>query len=319
MRLKESWIGEFIRHEGQEDRHTCNQCGTDGLLLNRTKNAWYCFGCCVGGMLDAPIGEQPQPSKLLPRQVSLRDVLQASFYMPVLLERTRIGIPPGNVVLKSCREVGGVWYPVLLDDGKGRLLFYRGICPSAFENFCCGIRPKRFDYQNPLESECYYAAWDLTVQDGDEAGILIYQPDHPMRYRTVGTRGLLLFGDMKKVRVCMIVEGLFDALAILAAYPNREDLVVVATLGKDVSDYQVTLLTEMNCPKIVPHAVTYVVGLDSDARLQAVELLLKLIPHGDALVLFPRQGKDWDELYRMAGGVSCLRNQMGFVLKRRVD
>lgn len=321
MRLKESRIGEFIRHEGQEDRHSCNQCGTNGLLMNLIKNAWYCFGCGVGGKLDSMIeadlpatGARWRNSER--RQVSLKELLKVSWSPPSTLSRTGFGVPPGNVFLG--KYIGWDTTP-LLDDSQGRLQFYGKLCPSTFQEPCYFLRPN----YTALDNSTYpvgtggYAAWDLMVDEEDEAGILIYQPDHDLRYRTVGTRGLLVFGDPTRARICMVVEGLFDALAILAASGSPEDLVVVATLGKDVTEYQIDLLYHIQ--RVSGVDMTCVIGLDRDAHLEAVSLMLKMVAFGGIFVVMPQYGKDWDCLYRVVpGGAPCLKRQIDFVLRRPV-
>lgn len=314
-------LGEFIRNEGQENRHNCLTCGIDGLLVNWDRNVWYCFGCCKGGKVDV-FGPQTVnwhgPVTLsTEHRYTLREMSIMLNCPRESLRATGLGVPPGNALVRSAYMA---MFPPL-DDVRGRLQFYRGIVQSMLIYAYC-IYPK---IQGVKATARGYLAFDLDVREGDPPGMLVYQPDHALRYRTAGTRGLLRFGDVRTCRVCFIVEGLFDALAIQACCTDRKDVMVVATLGKSVTAYQRDLLGRIQDQVYVPHktkAVVYGVALDPDAALEAVTLLRELESYGETFLMLPHGDthKDWDALFRSEkGGRPCMKAQIDCVLKRWAD
>lgn len=329
MRLNPERVGDFIRHEGQEERYVCNTCGSQSLLLNEMKRLWFCFSCGEGGGMEEGVKVGDVPTMKRDRFTSLAYESLNSSHPTKTLSMLGIGVPAGNCVLSRHNDRSQY-----VDDPQGRIRLY-ATTVGWFSKLCYHIRP-RFTLSR-LTEMVYpgYAAFDLTVMPDDEPGILVYRPDTSIKYHTYGTRGLLVFGN-PGASLLILVEGLFDALAMCAATWDMPGVAVVACLGKNVSPHQVEILLDRFsfATKLRTVWPAVLIAFDEGTEKESVDLMLQLQPYTQCRLLFPpvldaftvpelpEKGdvKDWDDLYRkVKGGPSWIRNAVTSAWKRQVE
>lgn len=288
------WVEQnlaYRKYSGDELVCDCAFCGAkEKLYVNSKKNVFTCFKCGESGrlvyLMSHVLGiSQSEASKIVDVSTWSQDDDFGDDSKIVKLEFVpqKMNIPRTEFFSTGPETVYG---KELMDEA------YRAVVARGFVLDDLYRRNVGVIVEGPARGRTM-----LPVMYG--GGIVYYQAwDHAKRYDKrfkylnprkvdchVGKSQIFYnWGAVRGADTVVLVEGIFNVWAVeQAGYPS------VASFGKTLSDEQVHQLVDSGVRRVV-------VGLDEDARLEALGVYTKLRQHGlECVVSAPLGGGDWND------------------------
>lgn len=274
---------------GREIRLNCPICSdtTKHLYVNQDRNVYYCFKCGAGGVIQNSIEPSIEEYNRLRKHIP--------FVQTIISHQTEL---VDKAVIKSLPPNIGA-YEYNKHHPAYKYLIDRGIISDEVRDYDIRVATDKngicknsiiFPVCNSIGNLKYFVCRK-------------YDRSKPKYINAPWPKNDTLFITMSKYasrNVTVIVEGIFDALAI-----GRCGYRGIALLGKKATAQQLDRLSRMD--------TTFLIYLDTDALSHAIQLKLQLSTLGHVTNSLIRHSKDAADLY--VEDSKALRSVIEHVLK----
>ncbi len=292
MNITREWLDSQPEYSSnnREIRYDCPNCADMGkhMYVSANKSVWYCFKCGVGGkVLDTKDN--------IPNLLTFEPKREAHFILenkvnPELSIKAPIKSLPLSISLPHIEIAEDCETSEELN--ARNYLHRRGITQDEITRYDIRLSLER---TGPYKNSIIFPVRSQHMKTIDYFVCRKYNSSEPKYINAPWSKNdtLFLAGYTTLVSTAVIVEGIFDALAVA-----RAGFVGIALLGKKVTAQQL--------PRLLYMYKKYLIYLDRDAFTHAIQLKLQLntLNVGATLINYEKDAADLyisnaDELRRL--------------------